>query len=268
MIQMPSLRQCSSIAAWPARVYRPSGRIVRRIDQHRARARRQRIEQPVDVERPAAGAERQRDSDDFGAEDLRNLGQVRPQRRDADDAVARIDQRLDRKHQRRHARGRHGDIRRRRRCGASATRTRRWLRAARESRNSACRTSRRRRARRPPHRECTPASPRRVRRTRTAGCRHRPCRHWRLRGSARRRASVRHGGLGASKSRGWTVIASAGRKRALAQRLYTVHVPRWQMSCKLLAMSGDEWQWEQRRAAEDTHQAAAIIAPSSSPGSV
>ena len=41
---------------------------------------------------------------DVGAEDLRNLDQVRPQRRDGDDAVAGSTQRLDGQHQRRHAR--------------------------------------------------------------------------------------------------------------------------------------------------------------------
>ena len=52
---------------------------------------------------------RERHALDAGAEDLRNLGEVRPQRRDDDDAIARADQRLHREHQRRHARRRDRD---------------------------------------------------------------------------------------------------------------------------------------------------------------
>ena len=47
----------------------------------------------------------------FGREDLRDLDQVRPQRRDDDHAVARRDQRFDGQHQRRHARRSDGDPR-------------------------------------------------------------------------------------------------------------------------------------------------------------
>jgi hypothetical protein len=86
---------------------RPAGRVVRRIDHHGARARRQRIEQPLDVEPPAAFAECEWNAHDVRRQDLRDLDQVRPQRRHDDDAIARCDQRFDRQHQRGHPRRRH-----------------------------------------------------------------------------------------------------------------------------------------------------------------
>ncbi len=90
-------------------VDRPAGRVVRRVDVERARARRERREQAVEVERPAARTERERHAVDRRAEDLRDLDQVRPQRRHFHHPVARADDRLRREHQRRHARVGHRD---------------------------------------------------------------------------------------------------------------------------------------------------------------
>ena len=88
---------------------RPAGRIVRRIDVDRARRRSQRVQQSVDVERPTGVPERQFDAGDLRPQDLRNLDEVGPERRDRHDTVARPDQRLCGQHQRRHARARDHD---------------------------------------------------------------------------------------------------------------------------------------------------------------
>ena len=80
----------------------PAGRIVGRVDVDRARAGCQRSEQAVDVERPSVATECQFDAVDIGAEDLRDLDQVRPKRRDGDDAVPGTDQSLRGQHQCRH----------------------------------------------------------------------------------------------------------------------------------------------------------------------
>ena len=82
---------------------RPAGRIVGRVHHQRARRRRERIEQPIEIERPSSGAEVERDARHARGEDLGNLGEIRPQRRHGDDAIIRTDQRFDRQHQRRHA---------------------------------------------------------------------------------------------------------------------------------------------------------------------
>ena len=81
----------------------PAGRIVRRVDVNRARSGLQRRQQALEVERPAFGREAERKSDRFGAEDLGNFHQVRPDRRDDHHAVTRPHQRLSGQHERRHA---------------------------------------------------------------------------------------------------------------------------------------------------------------------
>ena len=82
----------------------PAGRVVWRIDIERPRARRQRIQQALQIERPASGAKAQRETDCLGAENLRNLHQVGPHRRNDDHPISRSNQRLGGEHQRRHAR--------------------------------------------------------------------------------------------------------------------------------------------------------------------
>ena len=77
---------------------------------------RERVEQPVHIQRPAGSAEVELHADDVGREDLRDFDQVRPQRRHDDHAVARRDQRLHRQHQSRHAGRRNCDCGVR--CGA------------------------------------------------------------------------------------------------------------------------------------------------------
>ena len=59
-------------------IERPSGRIVRRVDHQRARARSEHRDQLFDVERPAARPEREVLTHDVGPENFRNFGQIGP----------------------------------------------------------------------------------------------------------------------------------------------------------------------------------------------
>ena len=56
----------------------PAGRIVGRVDHDRACAGCERIEQSIDIERPTAAAEPQRNPRHVRAENLWNLSQIRP----------------------------------------------------------------------------------------------------------------------------------------------------------------------------------------------
>ena len=78
---------------------RPAGRVVRRVDDQHARARRDRGEQRVHVQRPGAVHRRQRHAAHRRAHDRRLRDQVGPDGRDDHDLVAGIDQRLRREHQ-------------------------------------------------------------------------------------------------------------------------------------------------------------------------
>jgi len=88
---------------------RPSGRVVRRVDERKPRAGCERRQQPVEVELPHAATALERDALDVRRQDLRNLDEIRPKRRHHDHAIARRDERLDREHERRHARCGDGD---------------------------------------------------------------------------------------------------------------------------------------------------------------
>jgi len=59
---------------------RPPGRVVRRIDVHRARSGLERCEQSIDIERPPVSAEGELHAVDARAEDFRDLDEVRPER--------------------------------------------------------------------------------------------------------------------------------------------------------------------------------------------
>ena len=138
---MPSRRQCSRICLLHRAGDGPPGRIVRRVDVQRARPRRQRRQQPVEVERPSRRRKIERQAFDLRPQHLRNLDQVGPQRRHFHHAVARTHQRLRGQHQRRHARAGDDDVLDRHRPVQAATRRPPAPRAARRCRSCGCRTS-------------------------------------------------------------------------------------------------------------------------------
>ncbi|MNT59456.1 hypothetical protein D3C72_1969710 [compost metagenome] len=72
----------------------PAGGIGRRVDEQAARLRRDRLFEPIHVERPAAIGEGERNADGAAAGDLDGGDDVRPGRRQIDHLVARFDDRL------------------------------------------------------------------------------------------------------------------------------------------------------------------------------
>ncbi len=82
----------------------PASRIIRRIQQDCASVRRQGVQQLLQIEFPCL-AELQGHAYYFGAEDFRDFGDIRPQRRYRHHPVTRVDDQLRQHHQCRYAGG-------------------------------------------------------------------------------------------------------------------------------------------------------------------